>query len=170
MLMALQESKRRRKDWESPGFAARAEVPPWREQGQERSGFGRKSAGSARAGGARRGIWGAAAVAGKGCRPCPQLMLPHLVRPRAGEPSAPAAPRPRPGPAVPARPWPQRWKVPRAALRARPCATEPAAAWVCARLPKLGLRVSFCKEQSLAVAVRVWTEKHSFLCMLFDSL
>lgn len=58
MLMALRESKRGRKNGESRGLAAKAEVPLWREQGQERSGFGRKSAGSARAGGARRGHLG----------------------------------------------------------------------------------------------------------------
>lgn len=82
MLMAPRESKRGRKDWESRGFAAKAEIRPWREQRGERSGFGRKSAGSARAGGARRGhLEPACGGRGKGCRPCPQLMrrFPHLV-------------------------------------------------------------------------------------------
>lgn len=83
MLMALRESKRGRKDWESRGFAATSEVRPWREEGGERNGFGRKSA--ARAGGARKGHLGS-------CLRWPGERLPALPAAAAAAPAPGAGP------------------------------------------------------------------------------
>lgn len=89
----------RRKDREPGGFAAKAEVRPWREEGGEKRGFGRKCS---RVCSGRRSPGRAArervAVPGGSGRPAPQLLprqLPHLVPGGGG----PGGNRP---PAVPA--------------------------------------------------------------------